>query len=739
MSKRKLSLIEGLPGAGVLILAAASLAVWTGVTLTFYLYGLQLKSTLISLPRLAVSGLVGLVWLLLGGFILVMKAAKGERLSAFRLRQSFFAACVVCGFFWILIPVPENFLFSKAVNLNVSVAPVGSVAAPLEIVWIHNGLEDVSYRAVTLPPDASFTSDAILLPVSASGITRFSWSGRAWKQIVMAARSPQPVLITVELGSQTYEFQSAQDGGETNISIPAAGKGYYLLVNLSVLLAGFFASTWLCLLAGFIPAAGLIRRLERILPPAPPAPAIGLFGIALLAVVCGYMVAIGFSNRMYADDYCYTVMAQNHGFWGAIFYAYQYQNGRLVSHVINFLALSLGNKGVPFGPLAALGLAGGSLFFLLAQLLEGERKARYAAALLSTLLVITAVFFIIPDLYNSVFWTLHAIIATGGMFCLNILLGLLARFGPAQTGRFRRFWLAGLCFLLSFAAAGFNEAASLVIIALLGLLGVLLLVISWQNKTRSALLVPVLIALAGSIAGLGLVLLAPGNNRRVYWLGFESEIAKVLSQYYSVLQVNLNHALIERAGVGLILFGAVVLGGYAMGRLMPVALKGASHLERSRIPMVHLVWLPFALSVAAFVPSAFVSGFFPPRTLLIPVYFLCVFYFIAAVYLGVRQRSSANGKTLLSYSLSLAVLALSVVSFVSLGGYARQMRLFAAEWDAREKIIQQAVARGEDEVLVLPYETRVGPNFIDLSPEKEKWLSGCLENYYGIKIGLKQP
>lgn len=739
MSKRKFPLMEGLPGAGLPILAAASLAVWTGVTLTFYLYVLQLKSTLINLPRLAVSGAVGLVWLLLGGFILAMKAAKGERPSTHRLRQSFFAACVVCGFFWILIPLPENFLFSKAVNLNVLVAPVGSAAGPLEIVWIYNGLEDVSYRAVTLPPDASFNSDSISLPVLASGTTRFSWSGRAWKQIVMAARSPQPVLIKVELGSQTYEFQSVEDGGETNISIPAAGEGYYLLATLSVMLAGFIASFWLCFLAGFIPAAGLIRRLERILPPAPPAPAIGLFGIALLAVGCGYMVSIGFANRMYADDYCYTVMAQNHGFWSAIFYAYQYQNGRLVSHVINFLALSLGNKGVPFGPLVALGMAGGSLFFLLAQLLEGERKARYAAALFSALFVITAVFFIIPDLYNSVFWTLHAIIATGGMFCINILLGLLARYGPAQTSRFRRFLLAGSCFLLSFAAAGFNEAASLVIIALLGLLGVFLVVVSWQNKNRSALLVPVLIAFVGSIAGLGLVLLAPGNNRRVSWMGFESEIAKVLSQYYSVLQVNLNHALIERAWVGLFLVSAVVLMGYAIGRLMPVGLKGAAHLQRSRIPMLHLVWLPFALSAAAFVPSAFVSGFFPPRTLLIPVYFLCVFYFIAAFYLGFRQRSSANGKTLLSYSLALAVLALSVVSLVSLGGYARQMRLFAAEWDAREKIIQQAVARGDDEVLVVPYETRVGPNFIDVSPENEKWLSGCLENYYGIKVGLKQP
>jgi YD repeat-containing protein len=62
-----------------------------------------------------------------------------------------------------------------------------------------------------------------------------------------------------------------------------------------------------------------------------------------------------------------------------------------------------------------------------------------------------------------------------------------------------------------------------------------------------------------------------------------------------------------------------------------------------------------------------------------------------------------------------------------------QMRLHAAEWDARERLIQQAIQAGKTQVWVAPYRYNFG---LDLHPNPQNWLTLCIGDYYGIPVYL---
>lgn len=64
-----------------------------------------------------------------------------------------------------------------------------------------------------------------------------------------------------------------------------------------------------------------------------------------------------------------------------------------------------------------------------------------------------------------------------------------------------------------------------------------------------------------------------------------------------------------------------------------------------------------------------------------------------------------------------------------------QMRLHAAEFDAREQLIRQAVQRGEPQVFVPPYRYNFG---LDVQPNPQNWLTLCIGEYYGIPVYLEQ-
>ncbi len=64
-----------------------------------------------------------------------------------------------------------------------------------------------------------------------------------------------------------------------------------------------------------------------------------------------------------------------------------------------------------------------------------------------------------------------------------------------------------------------------------------------------------------------------------------------------------------------------------------------------------------------------------------------------------------------------------------------QTRLHAAEFDARERLIQQVIQRGEPQVLVPPYRYNFG---LDVQPDPQNWLTLCMGDYYGIPVYLDQ-
>jgi hypothetical protein len=708
---------------------------WASAALFLYSYCFQIPSTL-SLSRMAYS--IGLGGLPAACFLWLDSTQPDllQRLTRSAVARSFFITLGLCLILWIF-QTPDFTLFAPRAEIKIEVKAQKAQQKSVKIIWINNGLADVPSADVKLSPGSSFDDSGISLALDPTGAASLEWKGRAWRQVKVVFSSPPDMTVTVQSspgGMNVYPVESA-GFPEKPIQIPVFGEGYYLLLTLVLRLTTFISLFSVITLAGWLPLGRPLARLEEKIKIFPNPEVVGIWTGAVFTLIAAFIILIAFNNRFYADDYCYTVKLRQYGFFGAIVDSFQTLNGRLMSHFVDYLALLLGKWSVPLGPILFLLGVGGSLCFLFAQLLVGQdRKVRYAMAALISLVILMLTFLLAPDLYESIFWTLHALILTGGLSAFNIALGLLVRYMPEKISPNRRVGISLLFLGLGFIGSFFNEAITIFTIALFGIIlaGVIL---RWRVFLKINLPVqPVVSFLIGAVAALFIIIFSPGNTRRFSALGLSLNLANKFSGFMTLVRNNLTVIFLENHPSGLFILACTLLVGYACGRLMLQSLKFSeqrlNHFEK------FMVWLAlFILPLLIFLPSTFLSSYFPKRTLYIPLYFILIIYFILAMYMGSRAKSSAVGQKSLSILLVAAVLVFGVTSFIRLDSTYRQMRLFSTEWDARETAIQQAAVSGQKDIVVQHFKDTFGT---DLSTDSNSFLYQCMNDYYGLNFHVEE-
>jgi hypothetical protein len=178
----------------------------------------------------------------------------------------------------------------------------------------------------------------------------------------------------------------------------------------------------------------------------------------------------------------------------------------------------------------------------------------------------------------------------------------------------------------------------------------------------------------------------------------------------------------------------VFLVGFGSGfplsfRLTP-DLTPLQHWEK-----IVLIHFPLIVVIIMLIPSAFLGGYFPERSLFVPQTVLVIGCFLLGIWGGNTLKTKgitmAGGATLL---VGIMIFTTAWISWQQLLDMNEQMRLHAAEFDAREQVIQQAILNGESEVTVAPYQYAFG---IDIQPDPQNWLTQCIGEYYGIPVYLE--
>ena len=454
----------------------------------------------------------------------------------------------------------------------------------------------------------------------------------------------------------------------------------------------------------------------------------GLLGLAIIAT--------GYNNRLYIDDFCYLNIYHRYGFLRAIAISFLGVNGRFSSHVLNYLAFSFGKGSIPFGAMIAFLGVGASQYYLIRQLfIEKEKsvskaiwKSRYIAVLFSLIALVTASL-MAPSLYESLLWTLHSLIITGSLFLLNIFIGLVLFFTSKPYDRVGQYTQALIFALVGFCAMGFSEAASLFLFAVYCLV-VLILLLSKKFTQHWGLVLGFLIGIAGGIL---VVAKAPASTNRLSLLGFSYNPVEMIANLFNLIQSSFRVVFLENSGFGLAAFFIALLAGYAVGRVAPISLRFEKNLPSTTLGQFILLLSPIVFTIFTLVPSVLVNNYLPLRTMFIPIYILVVQYLIISIYFGHRDSIRQESTPLILIVASISVLLVGVIGLVYVGNLAKQIRYFATEFDAREVEIYRAKNSGQNQIKLTPYNNQIT---LDIPRDPSNWYAGCLNEYYGMELSL---
>ncbi len=714
-------------GLFFLVLMSSSFA------LSIYLFFLQVY-TVVIVKRLTLAILIGtLLVLLLSWYIWKTLSGKNARKAV--IWKSLASAVLTCGVLWLVLPIPSNYLLAPASQFDVTVAALEDASTgSAQLNYQSSGLDYISPSSIQFSPGVP-TEDknqSVSLVFDAENKAHLSWSGRTWREIILDFNSTIPVDIMVKAPGfdQTYRLESGKD---ISIKIPVKGDGYYFVAGFLL----FFATT---LSLGLFFVALWVKKLKltavenrEVAPWALRDSLLLGFITALSGAIILFVVIAGFHNRLYSDDYCYIVNLQTQGFGKAIVHYLVMNNGRYSSHILDLLGFSFPTVNTVIGPLTVVILVGSSLLFLFWQLLnQYARSLRLKLSAAIAVMLVGSIFAVVPNLYESFVWNLHAIIVAGG-FALTCINGGLFIYLLRLKGVVRRPVLWGaLFFLLGLVGAGFSEVNTVLDIVLAGVALLFALFKKRADGLRKNTLF-LLIYLFSCLIGLVVMVRVPGSSARMGML-FSAMVTDVFPYFYSMVSTNTRLILSANHSVALPVTLALVLSGLFVGYRLPSSLvwakRGYSFLEK-----VGWILSPFLLYCAAFFPLAFFRGYFPPRTLAIPVCFILTAMFLVALIAGNRLRDYLTSRRLLRFLLIGANIVAFAFAAMYLVGFVQNVAQNAKEWDARQQQILQAVAHGEKELVIAPLDHPVGTDF---STTENLWLIPCAGDYYGIDLTVQQ-
>jgi len=717
--KRLASLLPfSLSTAGILFIG------WVSLSLNLYWFVFQ-PPMIVSRMLLLISGLAAGLLILLAGWFFDRRLFEDWDIK--RTGSLIAATALLTILLYFGYPNPAMPLFALRERVDAQFIPLGAPPGILRVVWLNNGIGDVSYKTIQWKGMVEITPDGVGWLSDPKDGTGFLWNGRGWGDFKLSIEGEGNWLVKVNTASQTFEYllEGKPKFARTfEIPIGTQFQKYSTLIPLWINVA-LSVAFLLYLIAG-----GAVKGLRIALPVRVYTLFIPLLLGAVVLIGWGLSFSIAANNRLHADDYCYLNVLRDYGWGGAIRNFYQTINGRFMSHLFNFTALLAGKATIPLGPLILLiGLGSSSLWVLRAIF----KEANPFIQLLLPVGLPWFVFVISSDKFQAVIWSLHALIVTGGLSFLLLAIGVWLRL---KNNPQRKYDLA-ILFFFSFLSAGFHET-----IAILG--GSIFFVLSWlewraaQFQRKSQKPTAALTGLAGVILGFGMVVFSPGNNTRVNTIGVSTDIQKILDTALTTLSKNY-HLLFGGMESGnafpLLILGLIFVIGMSSGHFLTFQ-KNSLSLRLRTWEIVFLILFPLIVTLMMFIPSAFLGGYFPERTLFVPQTVLVFSSFALGVWAGgsLKQKgvSPSIGVAVLTLIL---VLAVGWISVQQLSAMNEQMRLHAAEFDAREQLIEQAIQRGEPRVFVPPYRYNFG---LDVQPNPQNWLTLCIGDYYGIPVYLSQ-
>ena len=443
-------------------------------------------------------------------------------------------------------------------------------------------------------------------------------------------------------------------------------------------------------------------------------------------------VRSGVNARLWADDYCYSLVMAQSGLFGGLRDWFLYSGNRFSTPALVAFTDLFGPAAARFLPAALIVLWVGGWYAFLTQAaralgLNASRRWAGVAALALTFFHLL----LAPDRLQTLYWRMGLLhyslpLAAGLLLAAGILAQLRAPSlrwdGPAAVG----------VALAAFVLGGFSETAAALQTGLFALaLAGSALFLSAPTRRRAVLLTGA--GLAGSLAAMGLMLLSPSNAFRQASLPPPDSLGQLVV-YTLRYSLDFMRDFVRGHPLPLAVF---VL---ALVALAGLAATGGSPLSRGAALRGTLLALLTAVVgvICAVAPSTYAGLQYPSGRALMPAAFIflaglggAVFFLTAPV--AARMPRLAP----LALALLLAAAVYPVYQMAPLGREAQALAANAQRWDARDAQIRAQAAAGQREVSVR--EVEVVRTLEDFGPDPAFWVNRCGAGYYGVSTLTALP
>lgn len=445
----------------------------------------------------------------------------------------------------------------------------------------------------------------------------------------------------------------------------------------------------------------------------------------LMIAALALLTAPGWFARLQADDYCFGGGMRQFGFWGSQLQLYQTWSGRVSATFFTnlFLLLAPGiTRVLPFLMAGLLALALSAVFRLR---LTPSRPAVVGALLPG----FAAAFFTLlaaPNRYQVLFWLTGATTYTLPLILLGVLAAALisALRRENRPAAVRRSAL--LIGLLSVLAAAFSETNAALHTGFFTLAGAACGGFLRGAPRRTGLRLSAA-GLVGTLAGLVVLWLAPGNAVRMAQHPFTPPLGELITQSF-VFAADFTASTLRALPLPLLAcLGLSLAAGFVL----------AERSTTPAFPWKSLLLIPaaFLLVVCATAPSVYAQSAYPEgRAQIGSVLVLVSALLLVGLELGGWLRAILPEKSWLPIAASVALLLLCIYPLRLNAAVTplilQIMRPAAAAWDARAAHIEAAVTRGERTITVPVQDSIAG--LMELGADPAAWVNRCAAQYYGL-------
>jgi hypothetical protein len=454
------------------------------------------------------------------------------------------------------------------------------------------------------------------------------------------------------------------------------------------------------------------------------------FILVFILILAGYAYRGTFS-RYLQDDYCYSAQVMSRDFFSAQLDSYMrvmpYNSDRYSLTLFSGFAELLGGpKFDPYLPALSIVFWAAGLWLVFREWQKAFKiKINRLASIVGAFSILVFLFSMVPNLYQILFWR-SAMFPYLTPLVINTLLAAAFFY----LYRMQRINLVQACLfgLATFIAGGFSETVAAWQACLWGLFFIFFLFRSTKEPFALKFLV---IPILGSLLAIFVLAMGPGNGTQLQPFkrpDLVSLISQPLKYTWDFIHITLRKAVLP----------FIVVGG--MGFFI-----GLQTSPDHKISIQHALTRVLTIAVfccisilAVMFPTTLAMSSSPGDRALLPAYFTLILSVFSVGWIAAAFFISNNlwdqkkvvfqagavllGVFLLFYTASTAPAVYSNLS-------ASQHR--AEAWDMRDAMIREAVAKGENHVVVPAFDS-IGFIF-ELYPNEDFWVNQCAARYYGVE------